>query len=413
MRTIKKRLASLASLVRPLMLTFVGIVLLSLSVTSLFIWAYRGIRMPDIFYYLMLQFMPGPTRGILLLVFGISILIFGIWDLSGIVVIRLREDAEANDMVVLGYRRAKRPHIVVLSGGPGMLMLSCLGEHVERLTCIPPVQDHVEYYYRASSLFHTENVYYVVPTPVPIKVHAQLNNGMRMNVMHVNPKFNPNPNIAECHVQQIWLQPDEEKTAQNGGAVNNASLSAAQMSFPVTRLARESIQNADAIILGPGSLFESVIPNLLLDDVRTAIQQSKARKIYICNLMTEPGLTTGFSVGDHIQQIKHYGGFIPDYVLVNIQRIDSEVLQMYEAGYQSPVYLAPEEYDETNIVNQQGISQRRVIVEESAVIESDLASSVIQYSASLDNPNERRAVRVLRHDPQKLTSAILELLRQE
>jgi uncharacterized cofD-like protein len=171
------------------------------------------------------------------------------------------------------------------------------------------------------------------------------------------------------------------------------------------------LHEADAIVLGPGSLFESILPNLLIDDLRAEVQKSTARKIYICNLMTEPGLTTGFSVGDHIRQIKQYGGFTPDYVLVNVHRIDPEVRQLYAAAHQTPVHLDPEEYEEATIMSSEGISTRGVLVEGSVVIEADLASSVIQYTASLDHPGEQRAVRVLRHDPQKLTAAILELLR--
>jgi 2-phospho-L-lactate transferase/gluconeogenesis factor (CofD/UPF0052 family) len=393
MRPIAKRLSSLHSLVRPLTLTFVGIVLLSLGVTSIFLYVYRTTPLPDIFSYLMLRFLPLSTRGFLLILLGLGILIAGIWNLSGIVVIRLREDYPGEE-VVLGYERQHRPpHIVVLSGGAGMLLLASLGEQVERVTCITPVQDPVEYYYRASSLVNNQNVYYVVPTPTPAKVYAELDNGIRMNVMHVDN----DQSLALCHVVKLELLP-----------VQNT----ADGTFPLTRLAREAIRDADAIVLGPGSLYESIVPNLLLDELRTAIQQSNAPKIYICNLMTEPGLTAGYSVGDHIRQIKSYGGFTPDYVLVNVQRIENDVRQIYAAAHQVPVYLVPEEYEETTVLTKDGGARRHVVVEESVVIESDLASSVIQFSASINNPEHRMAVRVLRHDPEKLAAAIIKIIQQ-
>lgn len=393
MRTIAKRLSSLLSLVRPLTLTFVGIILVSLGVASLFFWAYQNFQLPGIFYYLMLQFLPVSTRGILLILLGLGVLAGGIWHLSGVVVIRLREGCP-DDEVVLGYeRQSRRPRIVVLSGGAGMLILATLGEQVERLTCITPVQDPVEYYYRASSLANAQNVYYVVPTPVPAKVLAELDNGTQMNVMLVDD----DPNQAQRYVAKLHLLSENKKE---------------QSAFPLTRLAREALQDADAIVLGPGSLFESILPNLLIDELRTAIQQSSAPKIYICNLMTEPGLTAGFSVGEHIRQIKRYGGFTPDYVLVNVQRIDEEVRRIYAAADQAPVYLLPEEYEETTVLTNEGGSRRHVVVEDSVVIETDLASSVIQFSASLNNPDQRMAVRVLRHDPQKLAAAILKIIQQ-
>lgn len=392
MGNIRKRLSSLTYLVRPLMLTFVGIVLLSLGVASLFLWIYRGLEMPDIFYYLMLQFMPGPTRAIVLFILGMGVLAAGIWHLSGVVVFRLDESEARDDEILLGYRKTKKPsRVVVMSGGAGMLMLANLGEGVERLTCITPVQDPVEYYYRASSLFDAQNVYYVVPSPVTAKVVAELDNGVVMNVMQVNTTMEH----ALHHVTNLNIV-----TEQNDEPIG------------ITKLSREAILEADAIILGPGSIFESIIPNLLIDDLRTAIQQSKAKVIYICNLMTEPGLTAGFSVGDHIREIKRLGGIQIDYVLMNVQRIESEVRQFYAAAHQAPVYLLPEEYEETTVLADDGTSRRRVMVEDSIVIESDLATSVIQYSAKLDNPEEKIAVRVLRHDPQKLTNAILEVLRR-
>jgi hypothetical protein len=129
--------------------------------------------------------------------------------------------------------------------------------------------------------------------------------------------------------------------------------------------------------------------------------------------MTEPGLTSGFGVADHIRQIVRYGGFAPDYVLVNAQRIDPDVRQMYEAAHQAPVYMNPEEYEETIVSKTDRVTMRDVVVEGAVVIEADLATSVVQLTASLDQPGAGRTVRVLRHDPDKLAAAILEILRRE
>jgi hypothetical protein len=117
-------------------------------------------------------------------------------------------------------------------------------------------------------------------------------------------------------------------------------------------------------------------------------------------------------VADHIRQIVRYGGFAPDYVLVNAQRIEPEVRQIYMAANQSPVYLDPEEYEETIVSATDRVTAREVIVEGAVVIEADLAASQLQLTASLDRPGERRTVRVLRHDPDKLANAILEILRR-
>ncbi len=392
MRSIKTRLASLVHLAAPLALTFVGVVLLSLGVAYLFIHYYRTAQgLPTFVELLTLQFLPRPMRGALLMLSGLGVLAAGIWQLSGVVLIPLGQAAPTDGELVLGYRRESPPTIAVLSGGPGLLVLSAMGDQVRRLTCVVPVQDPVEYYYRASGLFNMQNVYYVVPTPEPHQVIAELDDGVQLDVRHLAL----DPSIAPRHVARLTLEREDPGEPPR-----------------LTRLAAEALRDADAIILGPGSLFESILPNLLLDELREAVARSKARKIYVCNLMTEPGRTTGFTVADHIKAIKTYGGFTPDYVLVNAQRIDPEVYSIYAAAHQSPVYLSPEEYEETALLPAERGNHRGVMIEGSVVIEADLASSVIQYTASLSNPAENRAVRVLRHDSHKLSMAILELLRR-
>ena len=390
MHKITRRLASLGHLTGPLLLMFLGVLLLSLGAAYLFIHAYRSIEgLPPFISILTLQFMPRLWRGLLLLAAGLAVLAGGIWQLSGLMVFPMRR-GDLSDDLVLGYRREAPPSIAVLSGGPGLLVLSAMGEHVRRLTGVVPVQDPVEYYYRAAGLFNLRNVYYVVPTPAPLQVIAELDDGTKMDVRHLAL----DPSIAERHVVRLSLE-------RNGDDA-----------LHLTRLAAEALRDADAIILGPGSLFESILPNLLLDELREAVASSKARKIYICNLMTEPGRTSGFGVADHIRAIRQYGGFTPDFVLVNAQRIESEVSRLYAAANQSPVYLTPDEAEETTYLAGDQTAQRRVMIEGATVIEADLASSVIQYTASLSSPTESRAVRVLRHDSQKLTATILELLRR-
>lgn len=390
MQAISRRLSALSQLTWPLVLTFVGVVLVSLGVAYFFVHLYRTIEgVPGWLSIVTLQFMPRPWRAVLLIAAGIAALLVGIWQLSGVVVIRLSPTATEADDLVLAYRRDAPPSIAVLSGGPGLLVLGALGEHVRRLTCVVPVQDPVEYYYRAAGLFTQQNVYYVVPTPEPIQVMAELDDGTQTDVRHLAY----NAQHALRHVEELRLDRNSDGELK------------------LTRLAAEALTEADAIILGPGSLFESILPNLLIQDLREAIARSKARKIYVCNLMTEPGRTTGFGVADHIRALKRFGVH-PDYVLLNVQHIDTEIHRLYAAAQQSPVVLSPDEVEETTVLAGDQTAQRRVMVEGAVVIEADLASSVIQFSTSLSNPSESRAVRVLRHDGQKLAATILELLRR-
>jgi len=79
-----------------------------------------------------------------------------------------------------------------------------------------------------------------------------------------------------------------------------------------------AILDADVIIAGPGSLFTSVLPNLLVSDIRRAVAASQALKLYVCNLATQPGETDGFHVGEHVAALdRHVGPGLFPYVVAN------------------------------------------------------------------------------------------------
>ncbi len=112
-----------------------------------------------------------------------------------------------------------------------------------------------------------------------------------------------------------------------------------------------AIKEADAIILGPGSLFTSVIPNLLIEDVAEAIRNSSALKIYVCNVMTQPGETTDYTAGDHVQQIFDHVGFkVFDYIVVNDEPIPSELALKYAEEGAYPVEI------DTDKLNKLGVN---------------------------------------------------------
>jgi len=102
--------------------------------------------------------------------------------------------------------------------------------------------------------------------------------------------------------------------------------------------ALEAIRQADLILLGPGSLYTSIIPNLLVAGVADAIRRSRATRVYIANIMTQPGETDGYSVADHVRAIyEHAGGRIFDWVIVNNQPISPALLRRYRAQGAAPV----------------------------------------------------------------------------
>ncbi len=99
----------------------------------------------------------------------------------------------------------------------------------------------------------------------------------------------------------------------------------------------EAIREADAIILGPGSLYTSIMPNLLVDGIAQEIARSKAARIYVCNVMTQPGETHGYSASDHVQAINAMiGERLFDYVIVN-DAPPQRLRERYAAEGQEPV----------------------------------------------------------------------------
>lgn len=102
----------------------------------------------------------------------------------------------------------------------------------------------------------------------------------------------------------------------------------------------EAIQEADAILIGPGSLYTSIIPNLIVPKLAEAIVSSEALKMFVCNVMTQPGETDNYSVGDHLEAIYHHIGYhLFDYVIVNDGEIPPQVQSKYAEKGAKAVHL--------------------------------------------------------------------------
>ncbi|GGJ05773.1 gluconeogenesis factor [Alicyclobacillus cellulosilyticus] len=102
----------------------------------------------------------------------------------------------------------------------------------------------------------------------------------------------------------------------------------------------QAIQEADAIVVGPGSLYTSVLPNLLVPGLADAIAASQAKKIYVCNVMTQPGETDHFTASQHVEVIyRHVGRRLFDYILVNAASLPEEALAKYRAQNAHPVFV--------------------------------------------------------------------------
>ena len=104
------------------------------------------------------------------------------------------------------------------------------------------------------------------------------------------------------------------------------------------------------ILLVPGSLYTSIIPNLLVDGIVEEITQSDALKLYICNIMTQEGETEGYSVSDHIRALFHHANdHIFDYCLTNSAVVPAEVCTRYAAEGAAPIVCDREESEKLGV----------------------------------------------------------------
>jgi uncharacterized cofD-like protein len=116
------------------------------------------------------------------------------------------------------------------------------------------------------------------------------------------------------------------------------------------REALDALRNADLILIGPGSLYTSIIPNLLVEEIVDVIANSRATRVYIANLMTQPGETQHYSVADHVRAIYHHtrSGLF-DFVVINNRPVTPRLLRRYQTLGAEPVDPSLEELDQLGL----------------------------------------------------------------
>jgi uncharacterized cofD-like protein len=156
--------------------------------------------------------------------------------------------------------------------------------------------------------------------------------------------------------------------------------------------AAEALKNADVIIFGPGDLYTSIIPNLLIDDIAKKISQSKAKKVYVMNLMTKLGQTDDFTSSDHIYELEKYlgSGYI-DFVVINTKKPTQEVLDRYK------------EID--NVVQVEDDLQDKYATD-AKIIRTDVLSTTVIDRTKADKVKRS----LIRHDPDKLANVLTTII---
>ena len=199
----------------------------------------------------------------------------------------------------------------------------------------------------------------VIPvTSADVQLEAVFENGARVIGESQIAAFKKE---QDCRIHHVGLIPDHPKA---------------------TPAALEAIGEADLILLGPGSLYTSVIPNLLVEGVARAVARADAPKIYICNIMTQEGETEGYTAADHLEALLVHGApGLLDLCLANTAPVDPGLLEKYREEDAAPL----------------NVDRERIAKLGLELVERPVASEEGSYA---------------RHDPDRLARAILEIYRR-
>lgn len=267
----------------------------------------------------------------------------------------------------------KGPKIVVIGGGSGLnTILEGLKKHTSNITAVVTISDYGE-----SLAENNEKMVYNQLEDIKFGISALATNddskmkelleykfndsnlrGIKFSDLYFTAMNDISKNTAEAiknsndifkiYGKVLPVTKDDMKICaelENGYLIEEKSQIAEIVSDKLTKVNRvylnpsnckalpeviEAIQEADGIIIGPGSLYLNVIPNLLVSGVTRAIKESKAIKLYVCNIMTEPGLTDNYTVADHVNAIvEHCGEGLIDYCLYDTGEVIPEFIKKY------------------------------------------------------------------------------------
>lgn len=353
---------------RWLILLALGIGLLSLGGASALRIFYP---LPQYFYYLTLQFLPRPIRIVLFLTLGFGSISFALWGLNRTVLEPFVEGLYGSIPEVLyNYRRRGRgPKIVVIGGGHGQAnILRGLKGYTSNLTAIVTVADDggssgrlrrdlgilppgdfrnciaaladdesliirlFQYRFAGGKDLRGHsfgNLFITTMVGITGSFESALKESSR--VLAVQGQVLPSTleTVTLCaDVQKddgtLMRVYGESGIPEANGRVLRVMLEpSAPRAYPE---ALRAILNADLVVLGPGSLYTSILPNLLVPEIAQALQATPAPKIYICNVATQRGETDGYTAKEHLQALeKHLGTGIISAVVVNTRIPNAEI----------------------------------------------------------------------------------------
>ncbi|MEZ4572389.1 MAG: YvcK family protein [Thermomicrobiales bacterium] len=408
---------------------FGGVVLTSLATAMGLAWLYRNYTVPGQFsqvvYYATLQFIDHPYRELLVIIPGGAFIVWGILQLSRSITAPLME-SRANEgglaKIIETHRLGERDpklNIVTIGGGTGLsTLLRGIKHEPVRITAIVTAGDDGG----SSGRLRTE---FNVPAPGDIRncLVALADSETLLGDLSSIASIRRTPASTATRSGNLFITAltkvsgsFEQAIIESGrvlnirGAVYPSSLEniVVGLKWPTGRCCRETtivnarerinrvfldpssaeaylpavkaILEADLVVLGPGSLYTSVIPNLLVEGIAHALRHTPAETVYVCNVATQPGETDHYDVADHVRGIHRHLGDLPiDRIIVNSNLEPSEAGIKPEWGVSAVEFSGLDEFES------------RLVVEPRDVVNPDFP---------------------LRHDPQKLAKVLVELAQR-
>lgn len=363
--TLRKWLKPGIGVKRWFLLLLIGMGLLGLGVSFLARELYLTVTLPGAFYYITLQFLPYAARGAILITLAVLCVGFGIGKFtSGLVGAARSSDRSRLDepLVDLVHRQAfagRGIRVVCIGGGTGLsVLLRGLKTYTDNITAVVTVADDggssgrlrrdlgiippgdlrnciaaladaeplmtrlIQYRFPEGSGTGLEghsfgNLFIAAMSDVAGSMEAAIRETGRVLAVRGNilPSTLENVKLAALTGDGDTIRGESSITLA-GQEITQLFLEPQHPSaYPATL---NEIRNADLLVVGPGSLYTSVLPNLLIPELRIAFQESNAQKLYISNVATQHGETDHFSVQDHVRVIAdHIGGVPFDAVLAN------------------------------------------------------------------------------------------------
>ncbi len=350
------------------LLLFLGMAFLGLGVSFLAREAYLTLTLPDAFFYLTLQFIPQVLRGVLFIGVAVLFVVVGVWKFSAGLLAAMRPLARGNgngqreSLVNLVYRHrfsGRGPRIVAIGGGTGLsILLRGLKEYTDNLTAvvtvaddggssgrlrqdmgvIPPgdVRNCIAAVADAEPLMTRLFQYRFPPESgeglsghsfgnLFIVAMSEVTGSMEQAIHETGRVLAVRGQILPSTLEDVRLaaRTRDGRTIRGESAITAAQAEIATVSLEPARPsahpdALNAVRNADLIVVGPGSLYTSVLPNLMVPALGIAFQESDAMRIFVSNVATQAGETDQYSVQDHVASIEaHMGGSPFDFIVAN------------------------------------------------------------------------------------------------